>query len=228
MPGQQTQRGVMYVAWGKDHVDVARRSAASVKRSNPGLGTAIWCHADDDTSGFDQAFVVPDGLKRPKVNLLAQTPFSETLFLDNDTIVRADLSSLFALLQRYDMCGAHVILWHRPRHLKRVSTDIPETFPEINTGVLLYRRCDAVTRFVADWAARFEASGMRVDQPSFREALWLNDELRFNVFPPQFNKRVFEASELIWSDQPRARILHLELLRPQKNPVLRWLSDRIR
>ena len=50
------------------------------------------------------SFTIPEGLKRPKVNLLGQTPFDETLYLDNDTLVRADLSSLFDLLERFDMC----------------------------------------------------------------------------------------------------------------------------
>ncbi len=37
MSEQNRTRGVMYVAWGKAHVDVARRSAASVKRFNPAV-----------------------------------------------------------------------------------------------------------------------------------------------------------------------------------------------
>ncbi|MEM8930465.1 MAG: putative nucleotide-diphospho-sugar transferase [Acidobacteriota bacterium] len=220
-------RGVVYVAWGAPHVSVARRSAESVKRHNPTLKTAIWCAPEDDITGFDLRFDIPQGLRRPKVNVLGQSPFDETLFLDNDTLVRADLGSLFDLLQRFDMAGAQVILWHRPRHLKRITRDLPETFPEINTGVLLYRRNTLTTQFFAAWAERFAASGMGIDQPSFREVLWESD-LAFHVLPPQFNKRVFEASELFWSDQPRPRILHLDLLRPQKNAFKRWLQRRIR
>ncbi|WP_417722442.1 putative nucleotide-diphospho-sugar transferase [Salipiger sp.] len=220
-------RGVVYVAWGRDHVDVARRSAASVARTNPGFGTAIWCKEGDDVSGFDRAFHIPEGLKRPKVNVLGNSPFDETLFLDNDTIVRADLGTMFDLLKKYEMCGAQVVLWHRPRHQKKIALDLPETFPEINTGVLLYRKTPGVLAFFRDWAETFAASGMGIDQPSFREVLWRSG-IAFHVLPQQFNKRVFEASELLWSDQPKARILHLELLRPQKNPLLRWLSDRIR
>jgi hypothetical protein len=208
-------------------VDVARRSAQSVKASNPDLGTAIWCNADDDTRGFDQAFVIPPGLARPKVDLLPETPFDETLYLDNDTIVRADLGSLFDLLQKFEISGAHVALWHRNRHTKRWRVAVPDAFPEINCGVLLYRSSDRVFDFFRDWSRAFVEAGFKVDQVTFRELLWESD-IRFYVFPPQFNKRIFEVSELVWSDQPRARILHLELLRPQKNPLLRWLSDRIR
>lgn len=223
----QVSRGIVYVAWGRDHVDVARRSAASVKQSNPSLGTTIWCKQGDDTSGFDEARIVPEGLKRPKVNLLGQSPYDETLFLDNDTLVRSDLGSLFDLLRKYEICGAQVILWHRPRHQKPIALDLPETFPEINTGVLLYRKTPATLALFDDWANSFAASGMKIDQPSFREALW-RSEATFYVLPPQFNKRVFEASELIWTDAPKPRILHLELLRPQKSRLMRWLSNRIR
>ncbi|SEK61088.1 hypothetical protein SAMN05444413_102340 [Roseivivax marinus] len=222
------RRGVMYVAWGTEHVNVARRSAESVRRSNPGLATALWCHPGDDTAGFDLSFTIPDGLKRPKVNLLGQTPFDETLFLDNDTLVRENIDSLYALLGRFDICGAQVALWHRPRHHKPIRHELPDAFPEINTGVLLYRRSQAALDFFDAWALRFAEGTYGIDQPSFREVLWEADDLAFHTLPPQFNKRVFEASELVWSDQPRARILHLELLRPQKNPVMRWLSNRVR
>lgn len=221
------KRGVLYIAWGKAHVDVARRSAASVKASNPDLGTAIWCNADDDTSGFDHGFAIPDGLARPKVDLLPDTPFEETLYLDNDTIVRDDLGSLFDLLQKFEICGAHVALWHRPRHNKTWRTQVPDAFPEINCGVLLYRRSDRVFDFFRSWSRAFVEAGFAVDQVTFRELLWESD-IQFYVFPPQFNKRVFEASELIYSDLPKARIFHLELLRPQKNRLMRWLSDRVR
>ena len=220
-------RGVLYIAWGQAHVDVARRSAASVKRHNPALGTAIWCAADDDTSGFDHAFVIPKGLNRPKVDLLTETPFDETLYLDNDTLIRADLASLFDLLQKFDLCGAQVILWHRPRHNKRWRSDVPETFPEINCGVLLYRRSQNVNDFFNQWSAAFVEAGFKVDQPTFRELLWESD-LRFYVLPPQFNKRVFEASELIYSDAPPARIFHLELLRPPKNRFMAWLANLVK
>lgn len=226
--GRTSRRGVVYVAWGHEHVAVARRSADSVKRHNPDLSTALWCRAGDDTSGFDMAFTIPEGLRRPKVNLLGQTPFDETLFLDNDTLVRSALGSLFRLLEGYDMAGAQVQLWHRERHQKPIQLDLPDAFPEINTGVLLYRRSPPVLDLLNRWALLYAEGPYGIDQPSFREVLWDSPDLRFHVLPPQYNKRLFEASELIWSEQPRTRILHLELLRPQRNPVLRWLSNRVR
>ncbi|NDV99663.1 putative nucleotide-diphospho-sugar transferase [Salipiger sp. PrR002] len=221
------RRGVIYTAWGREHVDVARRSAASVKRWNPEIETAIWCKEGDDTSGFEAGFIIPEGMKRPKIELLSQSPYDETLYLDNDTIIRSDLGPMFGLLRKYELCGAQVILWHRKRHLKKIELDLPESFPEINCGVLLYRKTPRTDAFFDDWVRRYLASGMKIDQPAFREALWQSD-VNFYVLPPQFNKRVFEASELIWSDAPKPRILHLELLRPQKNGFLRWLSNRIR
>ncbi len=227
MTDKAARRGVVYVAWGKAHVDVARRSAASVKKHNPGMPCVIWCAEDDDTTGFDQKFVIPEGMKRPKTSVLHESPFEETLFLDNDTIIRADLSSLFALMQNFDLCGAHVMLWHRPRHLKVWRKELPETFPEINTGVLLYRKNAKTDAFFRSWGAAFDEAGFRVDQVTFRELLW-DADLRFYVLPPQFNKRIFEASELIYSDQPKPRILHLPILRPQKNGFKRWFSNLIR
>lgn len=221
------RRGVLYIAWGTAHVEEARRSAATVKRSNPALGTAIFCNAGDDASGFDTAFPIPEGLKRPKVDLLPDSPFDETLYLDNDTAVRGDLAGLFDLLQKFELCGAHVALWHRPRHNKVWRKAPPDAFPEINCGVLLYRRSERTTAFFRAWSHAFATAGFGVDQVTFRELLWESD-LRFHVLPEQYNKRIFEASEFVWSDKPRARILHLKLFQPQKNPLRHWLSRRLR
>ncbi len=223
----EPRRGVLYVAWGEAHVEVARRSAATVKKHNPWLETAIFCHAGDDTRGFDHAMVIPDGMRRPKVNLLPESPFEETLFLDNDTLVRADLRSMFRLLEKYTLCGAQVVLWHRPRHLKSCGLDLPDAFPEINTGVLLYRKGAEIARFCSAWAERFEEAGYKIDQPSFREVLWESD-IAFGTLPPQFNKRIYEASEVLYSDQPRPRILHLPILRPQRNPLKAWFANLLR
>lgn len=222
-----TKRGVVYIAWGTQHVNVARRSAASVTRTNPDLRTAIFSHAEDDPSGFDHSFVTPEGLTRPKVDLLPESPFDETLYLDNDTLVRADLGSEFDLLEKFEMCGAHVMMWQHPRHNKVWKTRIPDSFPEINCGVLLYRKCDGTTAFFHDWSRAFVKAGFGIDQVTFRELLWHSD-IRFYVFPPQFKKRIFEASELIWPDQPKPRILHLEILQPQQDRLLQWFSNLIR
>lgn len=227
MSDQAKSRGVVYVAWGKAHVDVARRSAASVKKYNPGLPCVIWCAEDDDTSGFDGSYVIPETMTRPKVGALRLSPFQETLYLDNDTIIRADLGSLFDLLQKFELCGAQVMLWHRERHRRMWRTAVPETFPEINCGVLLYLKTSATTKFFENWEAAYDAAGFKIDQPTFRETLW-NSDVKFYVLPPQFNKRIFEASEVIYSDQPKPRILHLPILRPQKNGFKRWVSNLIR
>ena len=60
-----------------------------------------------------------------------------------------------------------------------------------------------------------------------REMLWTS-AVQYYVLPQQYNKRMFEASELIYSDQHKAKLFHLELLRPQKNPIMRWIADRVR
>ena len=220
-------RGVIYVARGAEHVAAARHSAASVKRHMPDLPTCIWCGAGDDTAGFDMARAIPDGLTRPKVDLLPESPFEQTLYLDNDTLVTGPLDGAFRLLERFEMTGAQVVLWHRPRHSRRWREDVPEAFPEINCGVLLYRRTPAVVDFFRAWSRNYAEAGIKPDQVTFRELLWRSD-LRFAVLPPQFNKRVFEGSEVIYTDQPPPRIVHLPILRPQKSALKRALARLVR
>lgn len=228
--------GILYIARGTAHLDAARHSAISARRHNPHLDIAVFhdsqvnpVQGKNEGEGykeFDQVFAIPPDLVRAKIELLPRSPFMRTLYLDNDTRVRANLDSMFDLLDRFDLCGAHVALWHRPRHNKQCGDlSVPDSFPEINCGVLLYRS-STTERFFNDWANLYVKAGLSVDQPSFRATLWHSD-IRFNVLPAQFNKRVFEASELIYSEQPRPRILHMPILRPHRDPLRRWMARRL-
>ena len=82
-------------------------------------------------------------------------------------------------------------------------------------------------KFLADYREAFYALGSNNDQITMRELIWTSD-VHYYVLPEQYNKRVFEASELIYTDRPRAKLFHLLLLRPQKNPLKRWLSNLLR
>lgn len=220
-------RGVIYVATGQDHFDVACRSAKSVRKHNPNLGLTIFSDIVATDSPFDTIVPVENPHIRSKVDYLPRTPYDETLYLDGDTLVRHDLTSMFDVLERFEIALAHVVLWHRPRHQKVWRTSPPDAFPELNGGVILFRKSDRVLTFLKDWREAYHSTENKTDQFTLRELMWLSD-LRLYVFPPQYNKRVFEASELLYSDAPKARILHLPLLAPQKSKLKAWLANKLR
>ena len=99
-------RGVLYVATGAAHTEAARRSAASVRATNPGLGVALFTDREVLGPEFDRVEPVASPHIRSKVDYLPETPFAETLYLDTDTRVLGDLGEMFRLLERFEMALA--------------------------------------------------------------------------------------------------------------------------
>lgn len=209
-------RGVLYVATGAPHVEAAAASAASVRHSNPGLPVAIFCDpAPLDPGAFDHVLAIPDPHIRAKVDLIGHTPFAETLYLDTDTRVVDDLDALYGLLERFALAAAHRV--PDPRRLAREAGPgrPPSSFPEHNTGVLLFRDDPEVAAFFTGWRAAYRARGNTADQVSFRDALWASD-LRVAVLPRRYNTRSYSWIDAWTWRGPRPVILHLNRFHPGK------------
>ena len=162
--------GVFYVARGDKYLKAAVGSARFVRRVCPGIAIAI---ASDGPvpAGFDQAVAIdePDGFRAKIVGMLA-SPFERTLFLDGDTYVVGDLSEVFRILDAFDIAAAH-----DPNRAALPLDDVPDSFAELNTGVIAYRRNDRVERLLHAWLDEYDLllpqKAASRDQPSFRRAL---------------------------------------------------------
>ena len=179
--------GVIYVARGAGYLDLARRSAAGVRATNPGLAVTLFTDQPDAGPGFDAVRPIPQGVT-PKLAVLPASPYRRTLYLDCDTLVLAPLGDLFDLLDRFDLALAHDV--RRCSALIRTGHRIatPYAFPQMNAGVMLYRDSAAMAGFWANWAELYAEAGVTRDQVSLRDLLWASD-LRFYVLPPEFNLR---------------------------------------
>ncbi len=198
--------GVIYVAKGAGYLDLAERSVASLKRCNPGLAVDLFTDQAGVSTLWDQVRPIPAGVT-PKLASLPESRFARTLYMDCDTLVLAPFGDLFEVLERFELAVAHDVrrtsALIREGHL--VAT--PYAFPQMNCGVMLYRRSDATAAFLADWQRRYAAAGRGRDQVSFRDLLWQSD-IRFYVLPPEFNLRrvtVLDAWEPL---DARPTILH--------------------
>jgi lipopolysaccharide biosynthesis glycosyltransferase len=82
---------------------------------------------------------------RAKLDLLAQSPFDESLYLDSDTRVVYDLRDVFDVLDRCDVAMCHDFARKRSTMAQLVPeyAAIPYAFPEFNGGVILYSRSEA-------------------------------------------------------------------------------------
>ncbi|MGC8201702.1 putative nucleotide-diphospho-sugar transferase [Aliiroseovarius sp. PTFE2010] len=198
-------RGVIYVATGADYVDLAVRSAHSLRVVEPHLPIVLF--SDGPVDGpFDQVLPVPRAHARAKLEAMAATPFQRTLFLDADTRVLAPLDDLFDVLDRFDLALAHDV--RRASALIQEGTvKTPYAFGQMNSGVMLYRRSPEMLAFLDEWARRYHADGHVRDQVPLKDLLWESD-LRFYVLPEEFNLRRVTMLDAWEPLDARPTILH--------------------
>jgi hypothetical protein len=183
--------GVLYVARGDRYLEGAVQSAHSVRRFTPGVRIAI---ATDSPApaAFDEAIALsePDGY-RAKIVAMIASPFDRTLLIDVDTYAAADVAAA-----------------HDPNRASLPLDDVPDSFPELNTGVIAFRRTEQVERLLHAWLDEYDRLAplgpTSYDQPSFRRALYKATDVRPAVLPSEFNLRFWKAG---FHNQP-VRILH--------------------
>ena len=86
---------------------------------------------------------------------------------------------------------------------------MPNAFPQINGGVLAYRRNDRVDAFFARVERELAADpALDRDQPVLRELLYGSD-LRLAILPPEYNLMQVRHAEVQGRKDTGPRILHL-------------------
>ena len=201
-------RGILYSATGKPFIAEATASANSSLRYNNVLHQ-IFCDSVPDAppqAGIEFVPFEPSGNPYlDKIRNIGRSPFEETLFIDTDTYITANLDDLFDLLQRFDIAAAHA-----PGYTKCDDRGQSEAFHDFNTGVIAYRSTPAVGKFLSSWDKLhtqwsanppFYLKG--VDQPAFRRALW-DSQLTFYTLSPEYNYRTIFPGRLVGA----AKILH--------------------
>ncbi|MDX2099463.1 MAG: hypothetical protein SFW36_16915, partial [Leptolyngbyaceae cyanobacterium bins.59] len=125
------------------------------------------------------------------------SPYDYTLALDTDTYICHDITDLFRLLERFDIAAAHAPVRLSPQAGDFSQTyqndEIPEGFPEMNCGCILFKKTKQVEDFFADWLHLYQAQIQQAvqpshDQASFRAALYKSD-LKIGILPPEYNCR---------------------------------------
>lgn len=186
-------------------------SAESAKRKNSSLPITIFSNKYKDElikSGlFEKVLDCPEEKNnRPFINKIAtcvNSPYDETLFLDGDTLVLVNLQNIYAkgyenygdtgnlfdILQNFDMAFCVESLGSAKA---TVHPSVPNTFPVINSGVLLWKKNDKTISFFNDWfnsyrdSTNFDRS--KNDQWQFRLSLW-NSDVRYCTLDHPYNQR---------------------------------------
>jgi hypothetical protein len=201
--------GIIYIATGKKYIQEACQSVASLKAQMPQVSVTLFADEAIESPHFDQVIVI----KNPqygfidKIVYMNQSPYDRTIFIDTDTYICDDLSDLFMLLDRFDIAVSH-----EAQRGERLIDGVPECFPELNTGVIPFRKSPAMEQFLYDWLTLFK-EGMQSkrslyrqynDQPAFQEALYHSD-LRVATLTPEYNCRCLSSTFV----SRKVKILHL-------------------
>ena len=190
-------KGVIYIATGSQHRSEA---ASNLERSLPFLKSFSSCIYTDDTSDPNiSAFDIilqhpcPTFSYRDKVSPLSNFPFDYNLFLDSDAFLVYNPIALFDLLNYFDFVASYAPVRHPPGW---TDSEIPLTFPEYNSGVMLLKRGRPCRRLLRDWLRLYDQLNKEYsqnwDQASLRSAVWRllkRNSIKPFVLPPECNLR---------------------------------------
>jgi hypothetical protein len=165
------------------YVELLLGSAASLKRAMPDLPITVFSEFPVESPLFEKVVVVkPSGAGFfDKCKLIQDSPYERTLFIDADTSVVQPIPELFSVLDQFDCAATHEEYVNTDWHTQYPRPDIPCSFPEFNTGVLMLKRSARVSRLLEHWGALYqehlkEKPDQPVnDQPFFRVAAYYGD-----------------------------------------------------
>lgn len=183
------EKGVFYIATGSSYINEAIKSAKSLKLHNQ---LPVTIHSDEhiETPVFDKTEILPNPQYDFSDSLFTfeSLPYDRTLFLDTDTYILGDITGIFSLLNHFDIAVAHNP-YRNYCNKDESNADIPDSFPQFNTGVVAIRKNSATKKMLDEWNRLFYdkySFNMDYNQPAFREAIYRSD-VRIATLPPEYN-----------------------------------------
>ena len=209
-------KGFIYIVTGSGYVAECLYSIRSLKEHNI---EKICVFSEEQyrkvfEGECDYFFSITSKLQRPKIEYISQSPFKNTIYLDSDTFINEDISELFQILEKYDFGGAFCNSRKRENYSKLIEkySDIPYSFSEVNTGVMVFNDSLAVKELFKLWHQYYykylpKTNGW--DQPSFRIALWESD-VKLCHLPPEYNVRPKSVFQKVYNNKKTLGRLHME------------------
>lgn len=197
--------GVLYIAAGDQYIGEALESAASLKQVSS-LPVTLISDIPINSTYVDENLVrefegtvhgVEYNPKFYKILNIHELPYQRTLFLDTDTYIYEDISTIYSWLDEFDMAIAHAphrnSLQGPPDGDRKLGGNVPDCFPDHNGGVLLLDDNERVSTLIEGWRKHYFANLDVTDreQPALRRALFKSD-VRFATLPPKYNHRYYK------------------------------------
>ena len=203
-----TSRRVVYVATGEGHIREAAASLRSLWRHEPDTRVTMYVDgpsrehltdlppspAGDLLEIVDHPAPTYSWADKPVALSAGGEEDERVLFLDTDTRICASIADLFEVLDAFGLAAAHAPIRLDPRQPGSLAGRVPASIPELNTGVIAFRRTSTVSELLERWqrlhleTLRTMDRGSLGDQSTFRVALY-ESEVRFTVLQPEDNCR---------------------------------------
>ena len=194
---RKSDLGILYVATGEKYLLEAIKSAQISRISTP-LPIAICSDLSFDLQNTPFEFLIPHPCPtytyRDKIAPLIAPPFKRTLYLDTDAFIVHD-SPLFAWENIFppDLYVVRAPVRIPPGWR---DNDVPDFFPELNTGVLFFKSSPSTESLFTAWLNLyddvFHSYNQKWDQASFRSVLWRmiqSSSINHMILPQEFNLR---------------------------------------
>lgn len=219
------KRGILFVATGPEYLRLAVRAARSARAANPGVAVDLATDQPEPPDVFDEVRPLAPGCRHPKLHALPETRFDQTLYLDADLFVLANIEDVFFLLDRFDIAMAHKQNRNSKNARNAWRREFTNAYPQFSAGVIAYRRTEPVLAFLGNWRDAVLTSKAGFDQPCLRELLWESD-LRIATLPPEYNFMQYQQLRT-WSNRYSApRILHSGRFHTEGNrPAVRSVPE---
>jgi hypothetical protein len=199
-----------YVATGDGYVREAVHSGETLRRHHADIPIYLITDTPPAQIGPFTRVLQPDGAVEhsPFDKLLAyEAPHERIVFLDSDTHVLGDLTSIFSVLDKFDIA----MLQEVSRGWDLDLPGVPLAFPEFNTGVIAFRKSAAMAQFFKDWRVNYakfhemlvKRGSPRNDQPSLRYTLFHSD-LRVAALPSEYHFLGDYPNYIMW----KALVIH--------------------
>ena len=156
--------GIITVAYG----DNAHRQARLLARSIRNVADVPLCAISDIPTDYAQWLQFPDyedGARWAKLNMNELTPFEQTIYMDADTVMQADIvTPIRAILADYDFAIAPSTAQdtRRFQHIRN-EAEKSDTYQhlqnwqplQLQAGVLAFNKCAVVDKLFSFWRAEW-------------------------------------------------------------------------
>jgi len=178
-----------------NYINEAIFSAKSLRKVDPHSNITLYTDIKIKENVFSNIKIINMSL-RCKQDILSDSPYDKSIYIDTDTYINYPINDLFDLLDKFELLG--VSDYARKRNFPNMPEymKIPYGFSEINGGIIGFKKCENFKKMMLLWNKYYNKykSFMVWDQPSFRIALWESD-IKMYVLPIEYNRRGLHTKE---------------------------------